>query len=112
MSDTRTVAARDLAPARRVHRGHAIVRGLFFAEDDARARRTILARLAPGDVVERVHGGLVLRMARSERGSLDALPALGLLEDEGLLTSSPLSRAERERVAPGCAVASNDSVFV
>ena len=112
MSDTRTVAARDLAPARRVHRGHAIVRGLFFAEDDARARRTILARLAPGDVVERVHGGLVLRMARSERGSLDALPALGLLEDEGLLTSSPLSRAERERVAPGAGDASARGVVV
>jgi hypothetical protein len=105
VSNAPTRHARDLAPPRRVHRGHAIVRGLFFVDDDARARRTILARLAPGDVVERVHRGLVLRIARAERTSLDALPALGLVEERGLLTSSPLSHAERERAG----MSSNDA---
>jgi hypothetical protein len=44
-----------------------------------------------------MHRGLLLRTARAERASLESLPALGLVEDRGLLTSSPLSRAERER---------------
>lgn len=94
MSETRSGM---LEPLRRVHRGHALVRGLYFAKDDARARRAILARLSAGDTVARLFGGLVVRLARSERTALDMLEALPLVEEGAVLSSSPLSSAERAR---------------
>ncbi|MBX7195687.1 MAG: hypothetical protein K1X94_26760, partial [Sandaracinaceae bacterium] len=84
----------DLVPPRRVHRGSVLAAGVFVARDDAAARATILAQLAPGDGVERFEKGLYLRRARVVRVEAESLFGDVVIEDRGLLTTAPLSRAE------------------
>ncbi len=79
------------------------VAGLLFLVDDARARSSILACMRAGDVVERFGGSLVVRHARVERAESATLAGLALVDEAGVLSSAPLSRAElaRAKELPG-----------
>jgi hypothetical protein len=68
--------------------------------DDASARELVLSWWRPGTVVQSCQLGLVVRFATPRTLDADALRGEGLVEDQGVLTGAPLSKAQLEALAP------------
>lgn len=88
------LAAPPVPAARRVHRGHVVVNGIYFPHDDLGSRRAALAELGAGATVGAAAGGLVVQLARPTRRDVAELPGLALLEDRALLTAAALTPSE------------------
>ncbi|WNZ61812.1 bpX6 domain-containing protein [Myxococcus sp. MxC21-1] len=93
-----STARAGLRPRQQVHRG--TVRASAFWLDpallgDAEARRRILAEWTPGMSVHAVAGGYLVEMSAPRAVVCEAAPGLPLTREHGVLSSAPLSPAER-----------------
>ncbi|WAM26062.1 bpX6 domain-containing protein [Myxococcus sp. NMCA1] len=93
-----STARAGLRPRQQVHRG--TVRASAFWLDpallgEAEARRRILAEWTPGMSVRAVAGGYLVEMSAPRAVVCEAAPGLPLTREYGVLSSAPLSPAER-----------------
>ncbi|QDE93468.1 hypothetical protein BHS06_33270 [Myxococcus xanthus] len=93
-----STARAGLRPRQQVHRG--TVRASAFWLDpallgEAEARRRILAVWTPGMSVHAVAGGYLVEMSAPRAVVCEAAPGLPLTREHGVLSSAPLSPAER-----------------
>ncbi|WP_163991777.1 bpX6 domain-containing protein [Pyxidicoccus caerfyrddinensis] len=87
-----------LRPRRHLHRGTVRASALWFDPallGEGEARRRVLAAWTPGAVVFSVAGGYLLRLSRPCVVASDSAPGLPLTLEQGVLSSAPLSAAER-----------------
>jgi hypothetical protein len=95
--------ASQLRPRRHLHRGTVRAAALWFDPallGEAEARRRVLAAWTPAASVHAVAGGYLLRLPQPRAVASDSAPGLPLTLEQGVLSSAPLSAAERERLAP------------
>ncbi|WP_426755617.1 bpX6 domain-containing protein [Myxococcus sp. Y35] len=94
-----STARAGLRPRQQVHRG--TVRAWAFWFDpallgEAEVRRRILTMWTPGVSVRAVAGGYLVGMSAPRDVACGAAPGLPLTLEQGVLTSAPLSQAERQ----------------
>jgi hypothetical protein len=87
-----------LRPRRHLHRGTVRASALWFDPallGEGEARRRVLAAWTPGAAVFSMAGGYLLRLSRPWVVASDSAPGLPLTLEQGVLSSAPLSAAER-----------------
>ncbi|AEI64184.1 bpX6 domain-containing protein [Corallococcus macrosporus] len=93
-----TARAGLLRPRQQVHRGTVKASALWLDPallGEAEARRRILAMWSPTVSVHAVAGGYLVELSTPRVVACDTAPGLPLTREHGVLTSAPLSQAER-----------------